>query len=384
VANRRDVLKAAGAVALAGFPAIAVRASKGPILIGQTAAFSGGPAGTVRELTLGASLYIDHINAMGGIGGRTIRVIQEDDGFQPDRARDNASKLIKAGCAALFLTRGTPTAEKMLPVLREAGGIPLIAPSTGAMSLRAPVLRNVFNVRSSYRLEGERIIPVLKNLAWEHIGVITVDDSFGKDVMNGVLPGFKAAGIDPMFVEKFERTTTDFGGLCKRVAEKSPQAVMIVAATEPTVKIIKGLSALKCTSRLVTMSTNASHQFIAQLGGLARGVGVSQVFPNPKALGIRMVADATKLLQRHSQKQGKEESVALTPAMLEGYASARVLVEGLSLARGQTQPEALIEAFEQIRDFNVGWRSISYSSADHNGFEFADLSAIGVGGRFLY
>ena len=42
------------------------------VLIGQTAGFSGIQAGTVKELTDGAKLYIDHVNSRGGVHGRRI------------------------------------------------------------------------------------------------------------------------------------------------------------------------------------------------------------------------------------------------------------------------------------------------------------------------
>jgi len=120
------------------------------IVIGQAAGFTGSVAGTVKELTGGAKAYFDHVNAKGGIHGRKIVLESMDDGFDPKRSPDVFKKLIEEkNVFAMFLSRGTPTNEAAYPVL-EAAKVPLIGPSTGAMSMYNPPRRYVFPVRASY------------------------------------------------------------------------------------------------------------------------------------------------------------------------------------------------------------------------------------------
>ena len=160
------------------------------ILIGQTAGFTGPVAGGVKETTDGAKLYFDYINKNGGVHGRKIVLQSLDDAFDPKRAGVNAKKLIEeSGVFAMFLTRGTPHTEAVMPHLK-AHGVPLIAPSTGAELLHTPVNPLIFNVRTKYQLEAEKAVVLLTTLGSKHIGVIHVDDSFGKDVVKGVMNGF--------------------------------------------------------------------------------------------------------------------------------------------------------------------------------------------------
>ena len=107
-------LRAAGLVlALA-----ASAASHAQILIGQTAGFSGQVAAGVKETTDGALLYIDAINAKGGVNGQKIELISLDDKFDPKLAAENARTLIEdKNVLALFLNRGTPHTEAILPLL---------------------------------------------------------------------------------------------------------------------------------------------------------------------------------------------------------------------------------------------------------------------------
>ncbi|MFN7864128.1 MAG: ABC transporter substrate-binding protein, partial [Curvibacter sp.] len=99
--------------------ALASAAAQAQILIGQTAGFSGPVAAGVKETTDGARLYIDAVNARGGVAGQKIELtISLDDRFDPKQAAENARILIEErNVAALFLSRGTPHSEAIMPLL---------------------------------------------------------------------------------------------------------------------------------------------------------------------------------------------------------------------------------------------------------------------------
>src|SRR5215218_3509120 len=98
------------------------------ILIGQTAGFSGPVAAGVKETTEGARLWINSVNARGGVNGQKIELVSMDDKFDPKLTAQNAKKLVEErNVLALFLTRGTPNNEAIIPVL-EANNVALIAP----------------------------------------------------------------------------------------------------------------------------------------------------------------------------------------------------------------------------------------------------------------
>jgi branched-chain amino acid transport system substrate-binding protein len=65
-------------------------ASQAQILIGQTAGFTGPVGAGVKETTDGAKLFIDAINARGGVNGQKIELISLDDKFDPKLAAENA------------------------------------------------------------------------------------------------------------------------------------------------------------------------------------------------------------------------------------------------------------------------------------------------------
>ena len=84
-------------------------------------------------------------------------------------------------------------------------------------------------------------------------------------------------------------------------------------------------------------------------------------------------------LQRVAKSQGVTDT---SPAMIEGFASAKVLVEGLRRAAPNIDRTRLHDALESIRQYDLGGMELNYSSTNHSGLEYTELSIIGPDGRF--
>lgn len=347
--------------------------SHAQILIGQTAGFTGAVAAGVKETTDGAKLYIDTVNAKGGVGGQKIELISLDDKFDPKLAAENARKLIEENnVAALFLNRGTPHTEAIAPLL-DKHSIALIAPSTGAMSLHQPVRKYIFNVRATYQREAEKAITHLATIGMNRIAVVHVDDSFGLDGLAGAQKGLTAAKLTPVVLEKFDRSKPDFSKIGPQIAQSGAQAVLMIASGAAVVDGVKALRAAGSGAQVVTLSNNASGGFIKSLGEHARGVIVTQVFP--QSVSYAMVKEA----QDMGRAKGMSE---ISPAMLEGYAAAKVLVEALRRAGPKPNRERIQAALEGLSKFDLGGLEVNFSPQDHTGLDFADLSIITADGRF--
>jgi hypothetical protein len=86
-----------------------------------------------------------------------------------------------------------------------------------------------------------------------------------------------------------------------------------------------------------------------------------------------MVKEAMALAQAKGQAE-------LSPAMLEGFASAKVLVEALRRAGPKPTRAKMVAALEGLKGYDLGGGlEVSYSPQDHSGIDFADLSIISDG-----
>lgn len=364
---------------LTGLLALAclARPALAQIRIGQTAGLTGAVAASVKEASDGARLYFDAVNARGGIGGQKLALVSLDDQFDPQRAVDNAKTLIDQGVIALFLTRGTPHNQAILPLLTEFK-VPLVGPSTGAMALHDPVHPWLFNVRATYQREAERTVRHLVQIGVQRIALVQVDDSFGQDAAAGALRGFGSA-VKPVLHDKYDRSRPDFGPIVPRLLAADAQAVLFIGSGTAVVDGMKALRAAGSKAQLLTLSNNASAGFVKALGEVAHGVVVSQVLPPERSLGVPLVKEAHDLARARGSAAPE-----ITPALLEGFASAKVLAEGLRRAAvaGNLSRAGLQRALEGLKRYDLGGLELSYGPDDHTGLDYADLSIIGSDGRF--
>jgi branched-chain amino acid transport system substrate-binding protein len=341
------------------------------IFVGQTAGFTGAVAAGVKETSDGAKLYIK-----GGVNGQKIELIALDDKFEPKLAAENARILIEEkNVVAMFLTRGTPHTEAILPLL-EKNSVPLIGPSTGAMVLHQPVKKYVFNVRATYQREAEKAVMHLGTLGIKRIALVHTDDSFGADGVIGAQKGLIATKLEAVVTEKFDRSKPDFSKIVPKIVAADTQAVIMIASGSAVVSGITALRAAGSGAQVVTLSNNASGGFVKSLGERGPGVVVTQVFPNERAISYGFIKEAQDLLK------DSKDAASLSPAMLEGYAAAKVLVEALKRSGPSPTRAKLQNSLENMKKYDMGGLEVNFSTTDHTGLDFADLSIISSDGKF--
>jgi ABC-type branched-subunit amino acid transport system substrate-binding protein len=357
---------------------LAAGSASAQIRIGQTTGLTGQAASAVADINIGAKLYLDSVNAEGGIGGQQIELVSLDDQNQVKLAAENGKKLIAdPRIVALFLTRGTPHAQALLPILAE-GRIVLLAPSTGAMALHDPVNPWVFNVRATYQKEAERVTAHLGMGGLERVAVVYLNDAFGEDGAQGAMKVFKEAKKEPALFQAIDKSKPDFGPVVAKIVETKPLGVLMIGTSVMVASGVKALREAGSMTTVATLSNNAAVGFVKELGPYASGVIVSQVFPSERRLAIPMIADAARLA-------AAKKIAVITPAMMEGFAAAKVLVIALKRAAKDSKDvtrASVKRALESFSHVDIGGQELSYSPTDHTGLDFVDLSIINEGGSF--
>jgi branched-chain amino acid transport system substrate-binding protein len=333
-------------------------------------------AGSVKEQTAGAKAYFDVVNARGGIHGRKIVLESMDDGFDPKRTPGVMQKLIEEKKVfALFLSRGTPTNEAAFPIL-EKYKVPLIGPSTGAMSMYEPPNKYLFPVRPSYRSETFKIVDQLANMGIKKIAVVYTDDSFGKDGLTGVQQAMKEKNFAPVAVASHPRGTIKVEEAVATIAKAEPQAVIMTVLADAGVAFVKQMKKTGQSPLFITLSNNSSNAFIKNLGEDGPGVGVSQVSPYPFSATIPIVKEFQDAISR-------SKDVAPSYASMEGFIAAKVLVEGLKRAGPKPTRDKLITALESLNRFDLGGVDVTYGPGTRTGTRYIDITIVSRTGKFI-
>ena len=345
------------------------------IVIGQSAGFTGTAANEVKQATAGAQAYFDLINQQGGINGRKIVLKSLDDGFDPKRTVANTTELLKDDVFSLFLYRGTPTTEAALPLINDAK-IPLIAPVTGALSLRTPMQRYVFTVRTTYRGEVEALARQIISMGLKHVAVLVSDDSFGKDALTGLDGVIKEGKLQDPLIARYERNSTNVGDAVNKIFDSKPNGILMICTAKSCDAFVRQYRAKGGFQPIFALSNVSSPSFINGLGDLGRGLGITQVFPDPR----NTIHPISKEFQQ--VVKGNTELASSYPAF-EGFISAKVLVEGLRGAgRGLTR-EKLVSSLERLEDFDLGGLRLHFSPTNHSGLDFVELTVVGRDGMLM-
>lgn len=345
------------------------------ILIGQTAGFTGPAGEQVKEMTQGAKLYIDAVNQAGGIYGRRIDLISEDDGFDANASKKHAhTLLVDKQVFALFLPRGTPNTEAIMTEARPLG-VPVVAPSTGAATFFDQPDPLLFVVRAKYQTEIAELVRYFGTLGLRRLVLVNVNDTFGKDTEIGFNNATQNLPADAHRIFTVDRLKPDVAKAAADVGKFAPQAVILACPSTTARSMIETLNKQGTATQIAALSNNAALAFAQSLGALGRGVVVSQVMPSP----VR----STSRLGRDLSASAKAVGVAPSYAMMEGYAAARVLVEGLKRAGKAPTRASFVAGLEAAGTIDLGGLDVHYGPNLRKGSNYVELTVIGPNGTFV-
>jgi len=369
--NRRHFSVAAGAAALGGFR-LARAQGETPLVLGQSAAFTGPAAQLGIQFHQGAKLFLDQYNAQPG--RRNVVIKNLDDGYEPERCAANTQKLIEEDVFALFGYIGTPTSMVALP-LAVKEKVPFIAPFTGAMSLREPFHRNVFHLRASYNDETALIVKQLTHLGLKKIAVFYQNDAYGKAGLDGVTLALSQQELKPVALATVERNSVDVAAAVKSITAARPDAVVQVGAYKACAAFIRQARKAGYGGTFFNVSFVGTQALADELGKEGAGVMVTQVVPSP----YNPANAITREFGEAVRKAGAGATVNFSS--LEGYLAAKVLVEGLRRAPGKLSRDGLVAGLESIDRQQFGGFEVSFSPKNHVGSKFVELSMLTGDGR---
>jgi ABC-type branched-subunit amino acid transport system substrate-binding protein len=346
------------------------------IVLGQAAVFSGPAAQLGIQMRNGVKAYLDYVNAQGGVHGRKIELVTEDDRYEASVAPVASKKLIEEHKVfALLGYVGTPTGTEHVKVLTPAK-VPLVGMFTGAEVLRVPFNRYVFHVRASYYDETEKIVEQVISTGGKRISVFFQDDNYGEAGRKGTEIALTKRGMKIHSTGTVERNTVKVEQAVNTIHSSQPDAVVMVSQYTSCAEFVRQMQKAGSNARFYNVSFVGSKALADALGEDGVGVAISQVVPFPWGRAVPVVKEYQEL----AKKAGYTD---YNFSAMEGFLSAKVAVEGLRRAGRNLTRESYIAALEKMQDVDLGGFFVSYSPTNRAGSKFVDLTIIGRGGKFL-
>jgi ABC-type branched-subunit amino acid transport system substrate-binding protein len=340
---------AAGAAGPARAQDVGVTASE--ILLGEVQPLSG-PASLIGKAgAAGSKLAIAEINAQGGINGRKLRAIYEDDGYVPARSVSAVKKLIDSDKVfAITGTSGSSHMVAMLPTIDEAK-IPTIVHMAPNPAVVNPRRATVFMIGPDYDLAGYvPITHMIQKLGQKagKFGILYQDDDFGKALLKGYQRALQQHGATSVAEISFKRGAKDFSAEALTLKEKGVTALYLGTLTTESAAVLAELRRLGMTPTIGTL-------WAAQMPSavkLAAPYGYEYLIPdyyasNYDPAGVKLMGVAKKYL-------GADDAASFNRYTVSGYVGTKVLAEGIRRCGAKVTRACVVAELDKLKDFDTG------------------------------
>jgi ABC-type branched-subunit amino acid transport system substrate-binding protein len=261
----------------------------------------------------------------------------------------------------------------MMPLVLEKK-TPLFAGVGSSLKMHQPMNRYLFNLRAPVQTEVSSVVAQLAAQGVTSVALVYTDDGFGKDALDGATQAFAKHGIKPKAVASIPRGAAEVDGAVAELAKADAAATLGFCIPKICASIVKKLRAKGSSTQFVSLSNTSSSAYVTELGDHSRGVMVTQVMPYPFDSRERISVDFIRFVREANLKESY--------AAMEGYLSARIMVEALKRAGKTPTRESLVQAFESMQ-LNMGGFNLGYSPQSRTGSDFVELTMISKGGKFI-
>jgi ABC-type branched-subunit amino acid transport system substrate-binding protein len=356
------------AIAQVCIPALAA-----DLVVDQILPTTGAIAPNGQGLQAGGKAYIDFVNANGGVNGNKIVLNSLDDQYKPDETVRLVQKAIAEHKPLAFMNfTGAANIELLLKSGDlEKARIPLVGPRAGGQSLRKPVNPLIFHTYSSYWDEVERMVDVFGSMGSTRFAVIYQDDAFGRDGFEGVQAALRAKNTPLLVGASYPRGTVDVGPAGEKIMAANPQVVIFCTTAPAAAEFVKRYREKMVGVQFAGFSAIDATTMVKLAGlSLARGFIIAQNMPNPNKTSVKLVREHRDVMAKFAS------NVKPNFYTLGGYATAKVVVEGLRRSGPQPTREKFIAALENMRDYDIGGVQYSFGKELRMGTRFVELLII--------
>lgn len=358
------------AIAVLGCGAAPKRAVPGvtdtSIKIGAFGALSGPVAAVGVPVKKGMEAYIKHINDQGGVHGRKIEVIFEDDAFNPANALAGVKKLVEQDKVfAIAPGLGTPGVLATLDYLSEKQ-VPFVYPMTGASQPAYPLKKNTFTVQPNYVDEGKILTQyAAEKLGSKKLAVLWQNSDIGKQGLEGVKAQLAKAGVQLVYEGAHDVKDVDFSTHILKAKEAGADAVILYTVVAQCAGILKEAQKQGYKANFATTYINSDLNLLKLAGDAAEGLLIGAWVPiaDPNEPNFKKFVE---IYQKNTNTTEIPSGYATA-----GFIAGEILVEGLKRAGKELDREGLIKALEGFKDYSgILAQGITYTADSHSGVKY--------------
>ncbi len=334
-------LAAVGA-ALLGGPA----AAQDTIKIGVTQPLTGAFAASGNYVAQGAKIAEEEINKAGGVLGKKIQLIIEDNKSNPTEAVATAEKLIVRDKVPVMMGAWSSTLTLAVMPKLEEYKVPMLVETSSSGKITTSGNPYVFRISPTSQMEAKAFTPLFKKMSIKKADFLSTNNDFGLGAAKEFAEAAKADGVQVGTMETMDPKATDFSAQLAKIKASGSDTLFVTTAVEQATLILKQAKDQQVKARIITTGGSVSpDQLIAQAGEAANGsyhlVFFTPWFPE----AVKNPDVAKKFVALWNEK--KHNVGGLTEGF-RGWDGLNVIVAAIKAA-GKAEPEAITKAMWGVK-----------------------------------
>jgi branched-chain amino acid transport system substrate-binding protein len=259
------ILAAASFLAVPAFAQDAIK-------IGVTQPLTGAFAASGNYVTQGAKIAEEQINAAGGVLGRKIQLVVEDNKSNPTEAVATAEKLIGKDKVPVMMGAWSSTLTlAVMPKLMEYG-VPMLVETSSSGKITTSGNPWIFRISPTSEMEAKAFAGNVKRFGIKKADFLATNNDFGLGASKEFSEMLKGQGVQIGTIETMDPKATDFSAQLAKIKASGGDTLFVTTAVEQATLILRQAKEQQVKARIITTGgSNSPDQLIQQAGDAANG-----------------------------------------------------------------------------------------------------------------
>jgi branched-chain amino acid transport system substrate-binding protein len=254
-----------------GAPAVTAQQAE-PVKIGVIQPLSGPVAASGNYVRMGAEIGRDWINGRGGVLGRPIQLLIEDNKSDPKEAATAAEKLIVRDKVPVIMGAwGSSMTLAAMPKLEEYG-VPMVVETSSAASITKRGNPWVFRISPPSEMEAIGLEKYVRDLAIRQADFLAVNTDWGRGAVTAFGDLLKRSGATVSATEFMDQAATDMNAQITKIKAGGSDTLFLTTSVEQITLVLKQAQEQRLARKIITTGGSSSpSQLIKQAGAAAEG-----------------------------------------------------------------------------------------------------------------
>jgi len=330
------------AASLFAAPAVA----QDTIKIGVTQPLTGAFAASGNYVADGAKIAEAAVNASGGVLGRKIQLIIEDNKSNPTETVATAEKLIAKDKVPVLIGAWSSTLTlAVMPKLMEYE-VPMVVETSSSGKITTSGNPYIFRISPTSEMEAKAFAGMVKKFGIKKADFLATNNDFGLGASQEFSQMLKGQGVQVGVVETMDPKATDFSAQLAKIKASGGDTLFVTTAVEQATLILRQAKEQQVKARIITTGGSVSpDQLIAQAGEAANG-SYHLVFFTPWFPDAVKNPDIAKKFV--AEWNARKYNVGGLTEGFRGWDAVYTVVEAIKLA-GKAEPKALKDALWKVK-----------------------------------